>query len=192
MCAAVFAGTLPSSWSNPGAFPSLITLTLFDMALTGSLPASWADNGSFPSLGSMGLGADRAGRLGCISGPMPADWASPFAFQLLEILALRTCFASKHGTISNSLTTLGAARVLTYSFHPWMPSPTHYTIAFADMHSQGNVSSVAVVRHQRSVSNLLSAHTSTFPCSLTLTYLHTEQNMPLCTCHVSCSSLPAW
>ena len=96
MCASVLAGTLPTSWSNPEAFSSLISLDLYDMDLTGSLPASWADNGSFPSLAAVALGADPAGRLKCISGPMPAEWGSPFSFQLLEILALRTCFASEH------------------------------------------------------------------------------------------------
>ena len=66
------------------------------LALTGSLPASWAGKGLFPSLASMALGANRAGRLSCISGPMLAEWATPFSFQVLEILALRTCFASEH------------------------------------------------------------------------------------------------
>lgn len=86
------AGTLPSSWGNSGAFPSLISLTLFDMALTGPLPASWAGNGSFPALQSVGIGADLAGpRLACMSGPMPAEWGSPSAFQQLEIVTFRVC-----------------------------------------------------------------------------------------------------
>lgn len=130
MWASVFAGTLPSSWSNPEAFPSLITLTLFNMALTGSLPASWAGKGLFPSLGSMALGADPAGRLGCITGPMPAEWATPFSFQLLEILALRTCFASEHAWHQQyHYKTWGCLHVcfLISSIHACNQLHTHYT-----------------------------------------------------------------
>lgn len=87
------AGTLPDSWGSAGAFPSLVTLTVFDMPLTGTLPASWAGNASFPALESLGLGvSDPNAATGCLSGPMPAEWGSSDALQLLQIMTIRACF----------------------------------------------------------------------------------------------------
>ena len=90
MCASVVTGTLPSSWSNPEAFPSLINLTLLDMPLSGSLPASWADNGSFPSLGSLVLGGNVAD-VSRLSGTLPPEWGSAHAFQHISLLGITAC-----------------------------------------------------------------------------------------------------
>lgn len=82
---------LPASWGSPEAFPALITLTLFNLAVTGTLPASWGSNGSFAALQSMGLGGDTP-PIPCISGPLPPEWGSSVAFQQLQILTFRACF----------------------------------------------------------------------------------------------------
>jgi hypothetical protein len=39
----------PEEWGLPGAFPSLVELSLLRLPLAGTLPASWVDGG-FPSL----------------------------------------------------------------------------------------------------------------------------------------------
>lgn len=84
------AGSLPSSWGGGAAFPSLTSLSLFDVPLTGTLPASWADNGSFPALNTLALGTARSD-MRCLSGTLPAAWGSALAFPKLQSLSVDGC-----------------------------------------------------------------------------------------------------
>jgi len=79
------AGTLPSNWSEAGAFPSLTSLDL-TAPLAGTLPASWGSNGSFPALTLLQLGGGPG--VTPLSGSLPAEWGSPTAWQGLRYLTI--------------------------------------------------------------------------------------------------------
>ncbi len=54
-----FAGTLPASWGDSGAFPALSLLQLYDLPISGMLPATWGSHGSsMPSMTALYLGAE--------------------------------------------------------------------------------------------------------------------------------------
>lgn len=84
------AGTIPASWGSVNAFPSLASLSLYDVPLTGSLPAGWGSVGSLPAMEYLRIGAGRLD-FSCLSGTLPADWASAAAFQNLTKLEIVGC-----------------------------------------------------------------------------------------------------
>lgn len=81
----VIAGTLPDTWADTGAFPALLSLSIWNTPLNGTLPLSWARAAALPQLISLELG-------GCnVGGTLPAEWATPAAFQRLSYLHLTNC-----------------------------------------------------------------------------------------------------
>ncbi len=78
-------GTIPSSWADVGAFPSLHKLLMNALPITGSLPATWGSS-AFPMLTELNLQ-----RLTKLTGSLPAEWASTTSFQQLELLMLYNC-----------------------------------------------------------------------------------------------------
>ena len=106
---AVCAGTLPSSWALPGAFPALFTLALWDTLLNGHLPASWGQNGSFTALKNLQLAS-----MG-LTGSLPAQWGGPKAWQGLQNLSiLNSSITGGHAMMSSQ----SARRVATVSLSP--------------------------------------------------------------------------
>jgi len=81
-------GTLPASWSEPGAFASLTSLTLDLSNLSGTLPPSWGGNGLFPVLDSLSLGPELSPGFSLLAGPLPPEWSSPAAFPMLTSLSI--------------------------------------------------------------------------------------------------------
>lgn len=79
---------MPASWSEPGAFASLTSLTLDLSNLSGTLPPSWGGNGSFPVLNSLSLGPLLSPGLSPLAGSLPAEWSSPAAFSMLTSLSI--------------------------------------------------------------------------------------------------------
>lgn len=74
------AGQLPSTWADPGSFPSLVVFFADATKLTGSLPAAWGGLGSFSSLVRLHLGSNG------LTGILPPEWGSQAAFQQLTHL----------------------------------------------------------------------------------------------------------
>ena len=83
------AGTVPSTWAQAGAFPTLRQLYFANLPLQGSLPPTWGTQGCFASLEKLAI-QDTDGMIGVtkIAGELPAEWASPAAFQRLQILEI--------------------------------------------------------------------------------------------------------
>ncbi len=79
------AGTMPSSWGDAGAFPSLSVLALVDNLLTGTLPATWGGPNAFPALFDLAFGISSQ------VGTLPPEWGSPTAYQQLRILTIYEC-----------------------------------------------------------------------------------------------------
>lgn len=78
----MLAGTLPASWTQGGAFPSLSSLHFHNVSITGSLPASW---GSSAALTDLQLNFTK------LSGALSTEWGTPKQFQNLETLHIVSC-----------------------------------------------------------------------------------------------------
>ena len=83
----LLAGTLPPEWGDPGSFPALANLSLYNMALTGLLPSAWGQNGSFPSLNRLFIGSDTS-ETSQLTGSLPSEWGNAAAFQKLTTLQI--------------------------------------------------------------------------------------------------------
>jgi len=79
------AGSMPSSWGDAGAYPSLSFLSLYDTSLTGTLPATWGGRSAFPALSELVLGMSSQ------VGTLPPEWGSPAAYQQLRVLTIYGC-----------------------------------------------------------------------------------------------------
>lgn len=71
-------GSLPPSWGQGPAFPSLQTLDLSASGVSGSLPPVWGADGGFAQLSELTLESMR------LSGGLPPAWASPGRFSKLQ------------------------------------------------------------------------------------------------------------
>ena len=106
---AMCAGTLPSAWALPGAFPALSYLALLNTHLAGYLPASWGQNGSFTALNKLKLAS-----MG-LTGSLPAEWGGPTAWQGLQYLSiLNSSITGGHAMMPSQ----SARRVATVSLSP--------------------------------------------------------------------------
>lgn len=76
---------VPSAWA--GGFPSLSQLVLGDLPLHGSLPVSWGNSGALPSLSLLHIASDLKG-VSQLSGTLPSEWGNPGAFQHLQSFGL--------------------------------------------------------------------------------------------------------
>ena len=81
-CCTHVTGSLPPSWSAPGALPSLSVLHLQDTLLTGSLPPSWANQEALPSLFFLYLDGN------LMTGSLPQSWLNKNAFPEVVTLVL--------------------------------------------------------------------------------------------------------
>lgn len=148
--------------------------------------------GRFPLWLVWGLEQTVLADLAAFLGPFQQTGLAPFLSNIFRSWhSGHALQVSMHGGISTIFTTLG---LLMCSLIPSMlgcPHP-HFTQLPLHTCTVRNLSSLAVLSHEVSTSNLLSAHTSVIPCTLILTYLHTASNIPFCTCHVTCNSPPAW
>lgn len=85
-----FAGTLPSSWGDVGAWPSLTTLNLYELRLHGTYPAAWGGHKTFPALVDLRIGAAYTPgfHVGVtqLSGSLPPLWGRNGSFERLEQL----------------------------------------------------------------------------------------------------------
>ena len=103
LVANLLAGTLPPEWGNPGAFPALATLSLYNMALTGLLPSAWGQNSSFPSLSRLFIGSDNS-ETSQLTGTLPSEWGNAAAFQKLGTLQIgNTSMSGKDIAILQSI-----------------------------------------------------------------------------------------
>lgn len=80
-----FTGTVPSSWSDAGAFRNLRKLLVANLSISGSLPATWGSK-SFPNIVELNLQ-----NLPHLKGGLPVEWGSANSFQQLELLVLQNC-----------------------------------------------------------------------------------------------------
>ena len=81
MCG-IDAGSLPQSWDDDGALPSLTYLCLQDLPITGTLPPSWGST-AMPALTKLIIAASNPA-LSHLSGSLPEEWGSPTAFTQLS------------------------------------------------------------------------------------------------------------
>ncbi len=96
----MLAGTLPTSWTQGGAFPSLSSLQFYNVSITGSLPASWGGNAALTDLH---LNFTK------LSGALPTEWGTSNKFQSLETLHIVSC--NINGVLPN-FTLIHAERLL--------------------------------------------------------------------------------
>ena len=80
--ASLSAGTLPTSWGNPEAFPELQVLVLLGNPLAGPVPDAWGNPGAFLRLKYLALSYTY------ISGTLPDSWALVGRFPNLEVLVM--------------------------------------------------------------------------------------------------------
>ena len=84
------AGTLPSSWGDAGAWPSLTTLNLYELPLHGTLPTAWGGHQTFPALLDFAIGTAFTATFHAgvtqLSGSLPALWGRNGSFERLQQL----------------------------------------------------------------------------------------------------------
>jgi len=106
-------GTLPPSWNQADAFPSMQFFEMEDCQLTGTLPANWSPslqfldvagndfNGTLPAeLGSLMQLQQLTLNANPFTGQLPAAWGEPGAFP--ELFALECYDTNIDGTLPDA------------------------------------------------------------------------------------------
>lgn len=102
-------GSLPESWANVGAFPSLLALGLADTNISGTFPASWASWQAFPQLQVLDLHGTR------LHGSLPA-----FQNTALKALLLKDCYFNS--TVDTVWTSSAPLEILSLSYNSFSGS----------------------------------------------------------------------